>query len=82
MKAILLDLDDDTRMRLERIVPAGSRRRAEFVRAAIRKALWEIEERATAAAYAVQPDASSDAYLEPSVWESQPRTRAVRRRSR
>lgn len=36
---------------------------------AIRKALWEVEERATAEAYQRQPDAAADAYLDAAVWE-------------
>ncbi len=36
---------------------------------AIRKALWEEQERATAEAYRRQPDSSVDAYLDPRVWE-------------
>ena len=37
---------------------------------AIRKALWEQEERATAAAYERQPDSAADAYVDPAVWET------------
>jgi hypothetical protein len=32
---------------------------------AIRKALWELEEKETAAAYARQPDFEDDAYVDP-----------------
>lgn len=37
---------------------------------AIRKALWEQEERATAAAYERQPDSATDAYLDAVAWEA------------
>lgn len=41
---------------------------ADFVRAAILKALWEAEEQATAEAYKRHPD-SPDAEFDPTVWE-------------
>lgn len=68
MKSLLVEVDDELAGRLERIAPARSRRRSEFVRAAILKALWEVEEQATAEAYARQPD-SPDAAFDPTVWE-------------
>jgi hypothetical protein len=52
------------------VAPERSRRRSEFIRMAIRKALWEEQERATAEAYRRQPDSSSDAYLDPRTWEA------------
>ena len=62
MKSMLVELDDDVAARLERVAPAQSRQRSEFIRNAIRRALWELEERATADAYRRQPDTSA-AYL-------------------
>ena len=52
MKSLLVEVDDELASRLERVAPARSRRRSEFVRMAILKALWEAEEQATAEAYA------------------------------
>jgi predicted transcriptional regulator len=68
MKSVLVEVDDELALRLERVAPARSRRRSEFVRAAILKALWEAEEKATAEAYARQP-ASSDVTFDPAGWE-------------
>jgi len=68
MKSLLVEVDDELAGRLERVAPARSRRRSEFVRTAILKALWEAEEQATAEAYARQPD-SSEAAFDPAVWE-------------
>ena len=54
---------DELAGRLERIAPARSRRRSEFVRAAIFKALREAEEQATIEAYTrhpVNPDTAFD----------------------
>ena len=70
MKQILLELDNETAARLEQVAPAKSRRRSEFLRKAILRALWELEGGATAEAYARKPDSSLDAYLDPSVWEA------------
>jgi predicted DNA-binding protein len=74
MKQVLIEVDDDTAHRLERVAPARSRRRSEFIRAAIRKALAEVEEQRTAEAYRQQPD-TDPAYLDPSVWEPPARYR-------
>lgn len=69
MKQLLVEVEDDIAADLERVAPARSRRRSEFIRLAIRKALWEEEERATAKAYQRQPDSVDDAYLDATVWE-------------
>ena len=80
MKQILIEVDDDTLARLERVAPARARRRSEFIRAALSRALWEIEEKATAEAYRRQPDSAADAHLDPRVWE--PRKPTGRRKAR
>ena len=67
MKSLLIELDDDTVERIERVAPGRSRQRSEFIRAAIRRALWEIEERETAEAYRRQPDSEAP-YFDPAVW--------------
>jgi predicted transcriptional regulator len=77
MKQLLIELEDDEAERLEQVAPARSRKRSEFIRAAIRRALWDLEERATAEAYGRLPD-SADAYLDARAWES---TAKQRRRS-
>lgn len=80
MKQLLIEIEDDLAERLEEVAPSRSRRRSEFIRRAIRKALWELEERATAEAYARIPDRAEDAFVDPSTWESVPRDRAARRK--
>jgi predicted transcriptional regulator len=80
MKQILVEVDDEMAGRLERIAPARSRRRSEFIRAAIGKALAEVEEERTAAAYRRQPDAGDDAYIDPRVWEPAARYRRKAKR--
>ena len=79
MKSLLIELDDEMAARLERVAPARSRLRSEFVRNAIRRALWALEERSTADAYREQPD-SAAAYVDATVWEPRRGTRARNRR--
>jgi predicted transcriptional regulator len=82
MKALLIELDPDTAARLDKVAPSRSRLRSEFIRAAIRRALWELEERATEAAYLRQPDAAEDAHVDPDAWEALPRRPRARSRRR
>jgi predicted transcriptional regulator len=69
MKQILIEIEPEVAEKLEQIAPGRSRRRSEFIRMAIRKALWELEETATAQAYRKDPDGDADAYVDPEVWE-------------
>jgi Arc/MetJ family transcription regulator len=78
MKQLLIEVDDAVAAKLEQVAPGRARRRSEFVRNAIRRALWELEEAATAAAYRQQPDSVADAYLDPAAWA--PRAPRKRRR--
>jgi hypothetical protein len=82
MKQLLIEIDEEMATQLERVAPTRSRRRSEFIRSAIRRALWELEERATAQAYARQPDTANDVYLDATVWEATPRARLRPRRRR
>ena len=61
MKSLLVQLDEPTFRALNRIAPAAKRQRAEFVRSAIRKAIWETEEERTRRAYLEHPDAEAEA---------------------
>jgi predicted transcriptional regulator len=72
MDKIILELDPETAARLERVAPARSRKRSEFLRMAIRQALWDLEERETAQAYAREPDSAGDVYIDSRVWEEPP----------
>ncbi len=82
MKQLLIEIDEDMATQLERVTPARSRQRSEFIRAAIRRALWELEERATAQAYGRQPDSAKEAYFDAAVWEARSRSRPRQRRRR
>jgi predicted transcriptional regulator len=68
MEVLRIEIDDKTMKRLDKIAPARSRQRSAFVRAAIQRALWEIEELRTREAYTRWPDSAEAAYFDPSVW--------------
>jgi Arc/MetJ-type ribon-helix-helix transcriptional regulator len=80
MKTLIVELDDEIAEKLERVAPGRARQRSEFIRNAVRKALWEIEEQATAEAYRRQPDLAKDAYMNADLWEPKPKSRPVRPR--
>jgi predicted transcriptional regulator len=80
MKTLIVELDDEVAAKLERVAPGRARQRSEFIRNAVRRALWEIEEQATAEAYRRQPDSGEDAYIDAGVWETRPKSRQTRSR--
>ncbi len=76
----MIELEDNLVARLEAAVPARSRRRSEFIRNAIRRALWQLEEDATAEAYRRQPGSVADVYQEARTWEPRSWTRRAQER--
>jgi predicted transcriptional regulator len=79
VKQLIVEIDDATAARLERVAPSRARQRSQFVRDALRNALDRALEAQTAAAYLSQPDAGED-YFDAAEWAPQPATR--RKRSR
>lgn len=77
MVQLLVEIDDETAERLERVAPSRSRKRSAFVRSAIRQALDQIAEQEMAEAYRAHPDRGDEVLLDPSTWE--PRKQRVRR---
>lgn len=67
---ILIHLDDDVAQRLERVAPARDRQRSRFIREAILKALWELEEKNTESAYRRSPQ--SEGFFDAAGWEPAP----------
>lgn len=55
MKRILIELDDQVASDLERVAPARSRKRAQFIRMAVQQAIDRALDRDTAKAYASNP---------------------------
>ncbi len=80
MKTLIVELDDEVAAKLERVAPGRTRQRSEFIRNAVRKALWELEEQETSEAYRRQPDSGNDAFLDPAVWELRTKPRRPRKR--
>jgi hypothetical protein len=66
MKQILIQLDDRTAVQLERVAPARSHKRSDFVRRAIARALHEALEVRTREAYEKWPDEPPP--FDPSEW--------------
>jgi predicted transcriptional regulator len=60
MKSVLVQLDDGTYRALSQIAPPASRRRAQFIRDAIRRAVRETEYARMREAYEAQPDSESE----------------------
>ena len=77
MKQLIVEIDDATAARLERIAPARARQRSEFIREALRTALDRAMEAHTASAYRRQPDAAEE-YFDPAEWEPQRRRAKAR----
>ena len=69
MKQVLVEIDDQTAAELERVAPARSRQRSEFIRRALRRALWDEEERRTREAYLDKPD-DHEVYVENASWDA------------
>jgi predicted transcriptional regulator len=67
MKQILVQLDDTTAKLLEQIAPGRGRKRSQFVREALIKAIMEVAEEHTRRAYERQPD-DEDWWFDPEAW--------------
>ncbi len=61
MKPLLVHLDEDTYRALAEIMPPSTRKRAQFIRDAIRKAVREAEYERIREAYSRQPDSEAEA---------------------
>lgn len=76
---VILEIDDATARELEGVAPSRNRRRSEFLRRALRRALDEEAETRMREAYRRQPDDAEPAYFDVAAWESAP---VLRRRGR
>lgn len=61
MKSVLVQLDDATVRALDRIAPPRERRRSEFIRNALKRAIRQAEYNAMRKAYERLPDSETDA---------------------
>ncbi len=79
MNQVIVELDHRTMQRLNAIAPAKARRRSEFIREAIRRALDAVAEAEMEAAYRLQPQADEDLDLS-ETWEPAPKRKKARAR--
>jgi hypothetical protein len=68
---ILVSLDEELANQLERVAPAKSRKRSDFIRLALRKAIIEAEEVRTRAAYA-RDVPHEEPPVDPGAWSKEP----------
>jgi predicted transcriptional regulator len=61
MPSVLVHLDDEICKSLDRIAPARQRKRAEFIRSAVKAAIRKHEYAQMKEAYQRQPDSAADA---------------------
>ena len=69
MQQVLVELDDRTMARLNRVAPPSARKRSEFIREAIRRALNERLEQDMERAYREHPQDGAETDLDPATWE-------------
>jgi predicted transcriptional regulator len=79
MQQVIVELDDRTIARLNRVAPPSARKRSEFIREAIRRALNERLEQDMEQAYLRQPQDGADIDVDPSTWEAPPKKRKAKR---
>ena len=72
MHQIIVELDDKTMERLDRVAPARARKRSQFIREAIRRALNERLEQVMEEAYREKPQDEGEPDLDPATWEAPP----------
>lgn len=69
MNQLLVELDDETLRRLNGVAPPKARKRSEFIREAIRRALDLHLEQQMEEAYRRQPQDADEVDLDPETWE-------------
>lgn len=82
MQQVIVELDDRTIARLNRVAPPRARKRSEFIREAIRRALNERLEQDMERAYRLQPQEDADLDVDPSTWETAPRKKEKKKARR
>lgn len=81
MAQILVQIPDQMLADLEAVAPGSSRKRSQFIRLALQKALMEVRDVSTVEAYRRQPDDGAD-YFDPREWaEWKPRAERAKKKS-
>lgn len=63
MPQVLVNFDDATLVAIDRIAPAAKRKRADFIRKAVKDTLFQRETERMREAYRLQPDSAAGADL-------------------
>jgi len=61
MQKVLIQFEDATLEAIDRIAPAAKRKRADFIRSAVKDAIFRYEQERMRKAYRIQPDSAQDA---------------------
>ena len=61
MPKVLIQFEESTLEAIDRIAPAAKRKRADFIRAAVKDAIFRYEQERMREAYRLQPDSAQDA---------------------
>jgi predicted transcriptional regulator len=71
MSQVLIQFDDATLKAIDRIAPAAKRKRADFIRQAVKDAIFRFETERMREAYRRQPDSveTSDTWALPEEWK-------------
>ncbi len=71
MPQVLVHFDEATLQAIDRVAPAAKRQRADFIRRAVKDALFALETDRMREAYRLQPDTSdgADVWEQPEVWK-------------
>jgi len=72
MAQVLINFDDATLKAIDRIAPAAKRQRADFIRQAVKDAIFRQETDRMREAYLLQPDSAEglDAWELPEEWKA------------
>ena len=80
MQQVIVELDDQMVERLNRVAPPSARKRSEFIREAIRRALNERLEADMERAYREQPPQGTETDVDPATWEAPARKKKKAKR--
>jgi hypothetical protein len=74
MSQVLINFDEATLKAIDRIAPAAKRKRADFIRQAVKDAIFRKETEKMREAYLLQPDSpiGSDTWELPEPWNQDP----------
>jgi hypothetical protein len=61
MQKVLVQFEETTLEAIDRIAPAAKRKRADFIRSAVKDAIFRFEQERMREAYRLQPDSAQDA---------------------